>query len=60
MDTVKCERCGSVYEHTSYHVPVRDRDAFKCDCGHKVYSWNEARDHNFRLIEPGSQKAQSN
>ena len=52
MERVECSNCGSVYGLTSTKIGMRDKDSINCEvCGNEIYSWNEAKMWNERLLE---------
>ena len=45
---VACE-CGRVYERSVTRLPMRDKDSFKCPCGHILESWNSTHAAHYEL-----------
>lgn len=53
-DRYQCEGCGNVYQITSHHVPMRDKDSEHCPrCGALIVSWNGSRIYSVRLVQEG-------
>ena len=54
MEKYTCGVCGSEYELTSFHFPVRDKDSIECEvCGTTIKSWSSSRAWNSRLVKRG-------
>lgn len=49
---VTCEKCGSVWQLYSAHIPMRDSDSLHC-CGIELISWNGAEMWRKELLKPG-------
>lgn len=47
-----CDSCGSTYEVTYGHSPIRDSDRAICEvCGHEMDSWNSTTWPEYTLKE---------
>ena len=55
METQTCDRCGSVYELSSWHSPMRDKDSIECEvCGATLKRWNGSRVWTAKLVKRGT------
>ncbi len=53
--TVRCEKCGSVYDLSFTRTIARDKDSLLCDiCGETIHKWNEAKIWDSKLIKEDS------
>ena len=54
MSEYICSVCGSKYELSSSHVPVRDRGSISCEvCSKEIIKWNGSRIWSAKLVIRG-------
>jgi len=52
MSTIKCPKCGSVYEIQEFKTPERDVGSITCEvCGEALISWNGGVTYESKLFE---------
>lgn len=51
MFTKTCPKCGSDYEFTKLHTPMRDKDKIDCDvCGEELIRWNGGLYYTYKML----------
>ena len=54
MANLTCPQCGSEYEVSDYHIPVREPDSIECEvCGLTLKKWRGSRQYTAKLIKRG-------
>ena len=57
MSTIRCSKCGSVYEIEEFKTTEPDVDSITCEvCGESLISWNGGVMYKARLFERGDEK----